>query len=156
MLEQNIIHTEERDYEMAQLEAAAKARDEQAFVTAQKTVDWQERPPKDFIRAIRLALSAGAYRVARHLSAQGAEYYPHEVDLQKYARLLAPPQVKRSKERSDPTLKANRDWLMMHGDSFHGRWVALQNGELLGSAASLELLVRQVGETNGILLTKVY
>ncbi len=144
------------DYQMLQLESAAKLGDERAFLAAQKMIDWQRRQPEDFISAVQLALSAGAYLAARRLSAKGAERYPNHAELQKYARILAPPKVTRSNRPPDPTLRANRDWLMTHSDSFQGQWVALRNGKLLGSATSLEALVAQIGDTKGILLTKVY
>ena len=55
-----------------------------------------------------------------------------------------------------PDLRANRDWLMRHGDLYRGQWVALRNGELLGSAPSLQTLVAKIGDTKSILVTKVF
>jgi len=142
--------------EMAQLEAIAEAGDERAFLMAQKAMDWERRPPEDFFQAIQLALSVGAYLVARRLSFQGAERYPQHSELQKYARVLAPPKVTRSNLPPDPTLKTNHAWLKTHGDAFRGQWVALRDGQLLGMATSLQALVEQVGEAKDILFTKVF
>ncbi len=144
------------DYEMAQLAAAAQAGDGSAFVAIQQAMDWSRRPPPDFIRAAQLALAAGAHHAARILSAQGAERYPGDRELQKYARILAPPKVIRRALPPHPTLKANRDWLMSKGNQYRGQWVALRNGELLTVAGSLKSLVDEIGDTTGILVTKVF
>lgn len=146
----------EADDEMTQLEAVAQTGDERAFLAAQKAIAWEQRPPQDYIRAIQWALSSGAYLIARQLSTQGAERHPQHSELQKYARILAPPKVTRSDLPPDPTLRTNRDWLKTHGDVFKGQWVALRDGQLLGSAASLKALAAQLGDTTDILLTKVF
>jgi len=144
------------DYEMLRLEAAAQSGNEQAFVAAYHSMEWSGRTSDDYIKAIQWALAAGTYLAARHLAAKGAERYPDHAELQKYAHVLAPPTVIRRGLPPDPSLRANRDWLMRRSDQFRGRWVALRNGELLGSAPSLQSLTQQIGDTKGILLTKVY
>ncbi len=144
------------DYEMAQLEVAAQTGDESSFLAVQTSMNWQNRSPEVFARAVQLALSAGAFRAARSLSAIATTRYPDHAELRKYARVLAPPKVTRSTRPADPTLKANRDWLMVHGDQYRGRWVALRNGELVDSASSLQLLSDQLRDTNGLLITKVF
>lgn len=144
------------DYEMLQLEIAAEVGNEQNFLTAQKAINWQRRTPDDFIYAIQLALRVGAYLAARILSNEGAKQHPQHNGLRKYADILAPPKVTKSDRPPDPTLKANRDWLMAHTETFKGLWVALRNGELLGSATSLELLVAQLDNTKDTLLTRVF
>lgn len=146
----------EIDQEMIQLEIAANAGDERAFLAVHEAMNWSGRPPEDFIYVIQLALSVGAYQVARHLSTQGAEYYSQHSKLQKYARILSPPKVIRNDLPPDPTLKTNRDWLKTHSESYRGQWVALRDGQLIGSADSLKSLVDQIGNTEDILLTKVF
>lgn len=141
---------------MARLKAAAEAGDEQAFLSAQRMIDWRLRPPEDFLGAVQLAFAAGAHLAARRLSSQGAAQYPDHRELQRYARVLAPPKVTQSNLPSNPTLKANRDWLMMQGDQYRGQWVALRDGELLESAPSLKSLAEQIEDTKGVLLTKVF
>ena len=144
------------DDAMASLESAATAGDERAFLAAKDMVDWETRPAADFLRAVQLALSAGAHMAARNLAAQAAVRYPDDADLQKYARVLAPPRVLRSDAPPHPGLRANRDWLMTCGDKYRGQWVALRQGKLLGAADSLAALKELIGDTNDILLTKVF
>ena len=93
--------------------------------------------------------------MARELSAEGVRRYPHNSELQKYARALAPPKVVRSDLAPTLSIRANRNWLKEHVQSYKGRWVALRNGELQGMANSLDDLVEQLGDTKGMLLTRV-
>lgn len=141
---------------LAALRAAAAAGDERAFLLAEAQISWQRRPAADFLQAIQFALSAGAHRSARKLAAQSAIRYPKHTELQKYARVLAPPRVTVSPLPPDPGLKANRDWLMDHGDEYRGQWVALRSGQLLAVAASLKELTEEIDESDGMLLTRVF
>jgi len=140
---------------MGLLEGAAESEDESVFLSIAKAIDWTTRLPEDLLRAIHLALRVGAFSKARELSAEGVRLYPHNPELQKYARLLAPPKVVRSDLAPTPSVKANRNWLKEHIQSYKGRWVALRNGELQGAANSLDELVEQLGDTKGMLLTRV-
>jgi hypothetical protein len=135
------------------LRAAADTGDEQSFLAALGTVEWAEMIAVDFLLATRLALKAGAYLAARMISARGLERYPEDSELQKFARALAPPRVISAAVPPDPAVAANQEWLRAHGAEHSGKWVAVKNGELLGSADSLKQLVEQVGDTNGVLLT---
>ena len=137
------------------LNGATESEDESVFLSIAKAIDWTARPPEDLLRGVHLALRVGAFSFARELSTEGAGRYPHNPELQKYARVLAPPKVVRSDLAPTPSVKANRNWLKEHVQSYKGRWVALRNGELKGVANSLDELVTQLGDTKGILLTRV-
>jgi len=140
---------------IALLERAAESGDESVFLGIEKAIDWSARLPEDFIRGINLALKAGAFLLARELSAKGAKRYPDHLELQKAARVLAPPKVIRSDLPPTPSVKANREWLKENAKNYRGRWVALRNGEIVGVATSFDELAKQVGDTRGILLTRV-
>jgi hypothetical protein len=118
-------------------------------------LSWTTRPQEDLLRGVHLALRVGAFLFARELSTEGARRYPHNPELQRYAGVLAPPKVVRSDLAPAPSVKANRNWLKEHVQSYKGRWVALQNGELKGVANSLDELVERLGDTKGMLLTRV-
>jgi hypothetical protein len=143
---------------LVQLEAAAEAQDESAFLVAYRTANWQSISAPDFTRAVRLALTAGAYGAARSLAIEGAALYPKYIELQKMAHILASPEVKGAANQATLGVKANRDWLKSNWDSYRNRWVALREGELLDVADSLDELVEKVGELKGtgILVTKVH
>lgn len=141
---------------MSQLEKMAEAGDKSAFLETLEEIEWSDRSSTDFVHAIRLALKVGAHKVARQLSAEGANLYPGSSELSKYDRVLAPPKVVSKNARPDPSRKANREWLKKYGSGYGGQWVAIRNGELLDTAKSLKELVEQVGGTEGMLLTRVY
>jgi len=145
-----------KDDHMERLEIAASRGDERAFLDAQTAVNWAERPATDFLRAIHLALAAGAHMAARNLATQGTARYPDDPELEKYARVLAPPRMLPNSPRSNSGLRANRDWLMANGAKYRGQWVALRQGELLGVGDSLHALINEVGSTDGILFTKAH
>lgn len=144
------------DDAMARLEAAAAAGDERAFLAAKDAVDWGARSAADFLRAVHLALSAGAHMAARNLAAQGAQRFPAYAKLAKFARILAPPQVIHAPAQPNAGVRANRDWLMAYGEDYRGQWVALREGYLLAAGDSLDSVIAQVGGTDSILFTKVF
>ncbi len=147
----------EREYKeriMARLEDAASAGNERDFLEALKEVEWRNRTPGDFTRAIQLAFKVGAHLAAGQLSVEGAKYHPDDPEIQKYARVLAPPKVVSRRLPPNVSRKANRDWLMAHSGEYKGQWVAVRNGELLGEAKSLKELVEKIGNTEDVLLTR--
>lgn len=143
------------DFLLAFLEEVAEAEDEAAFLFIGKAIDWSGRTAEEFVRGIKLALKAGALLFARELSSEGVKRYPDHRELQKSARVLAQPKVIRSDLPPVPSVKANREWLKEHAKDYRGRWIALRNGELKEDANSFDELVEKVGDTQGILLTKV-
>jgi antitoxin (DNA-binding transcriptional repressor) of toxin-antitoxin stability system len=142
--------------EMATLRDAAKRHNEKAFVAAMRSMDWSNRPAEDFLIAAKLALEAGAFDAARHLSTLGVKAHPGDSRLLKYADALAPPKIIRRQLSQDSSIKANRDWLKTHGEEHRGRWIALRDGVLVGEATSFSDLVKEVGKGKDILITKVY
>ena len=148
--------TKDREEGTAMLEIAAEKSDEMAFVQAVSEIDWPQRPAADFARAVRLALAAGAHLLARNLAAQGARLHPDHLELQKMARILAPPRVVRADLPPDPSVQANHAWLRAHADEYRGRWVALRNGQLIAMGYTARELKAQLESTDGILLTRVF
>jgi len=144
------------NHEIYSLESAAKAGDHGAFLLQLSAINWRGRPPGEFVRVIQLALDVGLRLEARQLAAKGVAWHPDHKELQKYARVLAPPRVVRSGLPPDPTLKANSDWLVANRARYSGQWVAIRNGELLGAAASADELTQQIGNKTGALLTVVH
>jgi Arc/MetJ-type ribon-helix-helix transcriptional regulator len=113
--------------------------------------------PDDLVRAIRQALEAGEAGRARQLALEGAQRYPAHAELHTYARVLAPPttRVVPASPTSRASVKANGAWLKAHRLAYRGRWVALRAGALVRAADSFEALVADLGDTTGLLLTKV-
>jgi hypothetical protein len=143
------------DYEMVGLETAAEAGDERAFVMIWKAMDWRAHPPEDFVRAVRWALAAGAHLAARQLAIQGAECYPGNAELQKFARALNPPRAVRSHLPPDPSAKADTDWFTKYSAEYRGQWVAVKNGCLLGAAITIQALMEIVPEWRKATITQI-
>ena len=141
---------------MAALIVAAQEGDESAFIEAANEIDWLQRSPADYARAVRLALAAGAHRLARRLAVQGVERYPEHPVLQKMARILAPPRVVETEKPSTTSVRANQGWLRTHADRYKGQWVALRDGALLASAETAKELKRHLDSTDGVMLTRVF
>ena len=147
--------TEDRGDELDTLVVAAELGDEAAFLRAANQLDWSRRPTSDFDRGIRLALAAGAHLFARSLAGQGAKLYPREQELQKMARILAPPRVVRRHLPPDPSMRANQAWLVEHTAEYRGRWVALEQGNLVATAPTVAELRPHLNSMTGVLITKV-
>jgi hypothetical protein len=113
--------------------------------------------PDDLVQAIRQALEAGEAGRARQLALEGAQRYPALAELQHYTRVLAPPttRVVPASPASRASVKANGAWLQAHRTVYRGCWVALRDGVLVRAADSFEALVADVGDTTGLLLTRV-
>lgn len=144
----------ERPLTLARLEEAANKGNDRAFVSILSEVQWQNWPSSDFVRVLKLSLKAGAHKAAQYIATEGVKHHPDSVELQRYAHLFAPPRIIARNLPPEPTLAANREWLKNHRHEYSGLWVAIRNGELLGTASSLEELVSQVGSTENVLLTK--
>jgi len=118
--------------------------------------DWSGRPAGEVLRVVQLALMAGASLAARRLSQAGAARFPPDAELQKYARVLVPPKVTRRAGPPDLTLIANHDWIKREADAYRGQWIALRNGELLGTADTFDALADQFPDPRDILLTRIF
>jgi hypothetical protein len=135
------------------MEAAAEAADERSFIAAFNRIDWKLQPPEALMRAVRLAITADAPLVARKLATEGAQRHPEHAELQKAARVLAPPKVIRSDLPPNPGMAHNVRWLKEQGAPYRGSWVALREGQLLATADSLQALIERVGKHRDILYT---
>jgi hypothetical protein len=134
---------------------AAELGNEVLFVRALSQINWAHRPASDYVRGVRLALAAGAHLQARSLATQGAQRYPDHVELQKMARILAPPRVVRTGLPADPSLRADRQWLQANRSRYAGRWIALKQGRLLAAGETVSELRAKLGDLRGTLVTKV-
>ncbi len=139
------------------LETAAQRGDEDDFLAVIDAIERKDFSPQDYARLIRLALSAGAHLKARKLAQEAAGRFPEDEELEKTARILAPPQVASAKLPPSPAVRDNHNWLKTFGGEYRGLWVALKDGALLGSAQTLQQLIAQVGnpKDRGILVTRV-
>jgi hypothetical protein len=145
------------DYDLFRLKIAAKI-DISVFLEIVKGIDWDHKTAEDFISGIDLALEVGAHLSARELAMQGAEIHFDSEELQKYARVLAPPKLLSKPHRANVQPKANIEWLQANRNNYKGQWVALQNGVFIASAKTYKALVTHIGDVKdrGILITPIY
>jgi hypothetical protein len=139
---------------MARLARAAARASESMFLEAVDRVDWANRSPNDYLRAVQLALQSGAHLAARNLAAQGAAQHKENLELQRQANILAPPKITR-RVASNSSQRPNKDWLNNNENQYRGKWVALRNGELLATANTIDDLLPQIESREGVLLTIV-
>jgi hypothetical protein len=137
------------------LEITAANADENGFIEAASTIDWSSRGVGGFRRAVRLAIRAGAYLFARNMANQGAELHPEDAELQKMARILAPPRVVDADIPRSRSVRANHDWLRENASEYEGQWIALRHGTLLASGRSAREVWDRLHTTEDVMLTKV-
>ncbi len=140
---------------ISQLEVAVSIRNARAFENILESINWENRSASEFNRVIDLALRMGAYKSARRISRMGQARYPQDDRIQKYHTVLAEPAVTQRAVPFNPSIRANRDWLRAHRDEYRGKWIGLQNGNLLSSADSIDELIASIGEGQGVLITRV-
>jgi hypothetical protein len=132
------------------LEEAARKGDEPSFLKGLENITWAGRPDTEFIRAIKLAFKAGAFRAALYIASEGVKHHPGNAVLQKYVRVLNPSQPSAAEPIAEANPQANREWLKANAHRYKGKWIAIRNGELLGASKSLESLVEEVGRKFGL------
>jgi hypothetical protein len=128
------------------------------FTEAVATLDWCNKPAWFFKQAIGLALQLELSTIAHKLTSMGCELYPGDADLKRAERVLAPPKVIETARPSRKGLSESMAWLQHHAVEYRGVWVALEAGELIGTAPSRDVLVRELGERGqrpGILITRI-
>lgn len=136
------------------LEKAARNSNEEDFMYAVEKIDWTQKSAIAFVRAARLALSVGVYLIARRLAERGTKLHPHHTELQKMARIFAPPRLI-STAPAQIAVKANDEWLRDHATEYRGQWVAIKAGKLLAKGRSVKELNEQIEDTSDILLTRL-
>jgi hypothetical protein len=141
---------------ISQLELAVSVRNARVFEKLLQDITWEHRSASEFNRTVDLALRMGAYSDARRIAQIGQVQYPQDDKLQRYCSILAEPVVTRREVPFDPSIRANRDWLRTHRNEYQGKWIGLQNGNLVGSADSIDELMNSLESNRGVLVTRVY
>src|SRR5574341_1765008 len=127
-------------------QAASDPEESAAFYDAVRRISWKTVPAAQLKQAIDMAVSVGAVQLASELAMLGSETYPDSDSLARYARILAPSKVTRLEGPAAPGAAASMAWIREHAGRYRGLWVAVEEGRLLGTAASRKELVRQLGD----------
>ncbi len=139
------------------LEAAAETGDNAAFAHALGSLNEAALTADEFVQLIRLALASDRGLLARRFANQGAAAHPQHEELARFAYVLAPPKViTTARQTSQQDWDANRHWLKEHGARYRGQWVVLDDGRLMGAAASPKQLAETLGDLKKYFLTIAY
>lgn len=139
---------------LGHLEALAEAGNEVGFLSVLAALNWKTYSADECVTIMRLALEAGAIGAVESIASEAAKDHPDSTEVQRYARLYAPMRrvpSEHSGYRVDHA--ANRTWLEEHAGQYQNQWVAVRDGHLLATAPTAKQLVKELGDTKGILLT---
>jgi hypothetical protein len=138
------------------LEAIVAEQMPRVFAALAETLDWSDRRPDELTVAIDLALQQEMPALAIRLAQLGGQLFPDHERIQRAARVLAPPNIQSTHLPPAEGLEASRRWLREHATEYHGQWVAVREGQLVGAAPTLdELEVVRGEDIMSILVTKV-
>jgi hypothetical protein len=101
--------------------------------------DPEERTPESFLEEIEKILSSGTLQGAREIAEQGLALFPNHAELKQAHHALRPYERARvvpGYNVSDP--RPSYEWLNKNGQKFRGKWVGLDNGELVAASESFD------------------
>jgi hypothetical protein len=139
----------------AAIEKAVDRRDLSSFLASVQAINWKKRSAAELVKTIRYALSLGAPAVAQQLAQLGAHEFGDDPVINRMARILAPAKVLRANLPPDPGVLQNHEWLKKHASEYRKHWVALQNGNLLSSGASIAEVKSKLPDRKGILIMRI-
>jgi len=152
-------NSQEKD-DITRLEESAHADNREEFAALVDEIDWAARSPDDLIRAIDMALYQEMTTLAIDLAQLGGRLFPDHERVQRAAQVLAPPVTRVSHAPRIKGLSESMTWFDKHagGRQYHGQWIAVRGGKLVGSAQSLDELMTTVGddeEARSTIVTRV-
>lgn len=113
--------------------------------------------PEQYITAINRALSRNNFHQAADLAGEAFKCYPNSDKIKPYMQLFGPRPVDFHRLPPNPEMSLNFNWVVQNRQGYRGRWVALKAGNLVGDAASLDELKKQLGDRiNFLFCTVVY
>jgi predicted transcriptional regulator len=116
------------------LERAASSGSRRKFQETISAINWTTTQPDQFILAIDLALELGDTTLAAELCGKGQQRFLDNSQLQRLAQVLASPKVTISKQPPLEGLSATLRWVEENASEHRGHWVAIKDGNLIGSA----------------------
>ncbi len=138
----------QRDTLVADMLAAAENNARSTFVDLVEKTAWQTRTPEELREALDLSLSLDMVPLARELANLGVQIFPENQIFARAAYVIAPAQVVGTRPADPIKLEPSRKWLRENAGNFHGVWVAVREGKLLGTAPTLKELNEMIGLEN--------
>ncbi len=140
--------TAQPDALVADMLAAAENNARSTFVGLVEKTDWQTRTPEELREALDLSLSLDMVPLARELADLGVQLFPENEIFARAAYVIAPPQVVGTQPAGRIKLEPSRKWFRENAGKYHGVWVAVREGKLLGTAPTLKKLIELIGPEN--------
>lgn len=98
--------------------------------------------PESFLEEIRRIIESGTLQGTREIAARGLELYPDHPELQRLHHALRPFEVRvvPGYRYSDP--RPSYEWLKKNAQFYRGKWVGLDNGELVAATDTFEEVLK--------------
>ncbi len=100
--------------------------------------------PESFLEEIRAIINSGTLRGAREVAERGLALYPDHPELKHVHHELRPFEVKVNPDGWILDPLPNYKWLAKNKDAYLGKWVGLDQGELVLASDSFEAVLKAV------------
>jgi hypothetical protein len=105
------------------------------------------RSPQETLARLCCLLGEGAVSEARALVEEAQHRWPDSPQVQKWARLLEPPQARVCRGTNAPSRSQEYAWLREHAHEHPAQWLALLGDTLIAADANLTRVLEIVRET---------
>ncbi|MGA9852122.1 MAG: hypothetical protein WBR15_04260 [Gammaproteobacteria bacterium] len=113
-----------------------------------------ERP----INQLRWLIKDGQISEARRHALFLTAINPYDESIARIRSIVDKPSVKLTQSATGKSIRGNMEWVKMHGSTYHGMWVALDNGSLLRadeSRTKLQAWLKENNDTDHVMILKV-
>lgn len=111
------------------------------------STEWHNQPAYILKKVVNLAITLDMKTTAYELALLGQRIYPQDEGLAHYADVLAPTRILNKKVAPVVSLSASSEWISQNSANYHGLWIAVLDGELLGFDESRKALIKKLGES---------
>jgi hypothetical protein len=144
--------------EFEQLEAAFNDRDHQRFLCLIEGMDVSDYQPDEITVLIDYCLSLDMVSAAFDLAAKARALSPNNARIESAFNALKPPKFIGTRPPQAVGMGKSQTWFKANASLHKGKWVAVNNGNLLAEADSLKELKNKIDENDmnpGTVIEKV-
>jgi hypothetical protein len=119
------------------------------FTEAMQATDWDAQDVDFFRQAVKLAFFINQLSLLHELVERGHQRFPDDDFLAHMQDVLTVKPARISKIPPDPNQALSQEWMKRNSHRYKGSWIAVLDGELLGTATTLkELMVSVRAQTD--------
>jgi hypothetical protein len=137
-----------QEAKFAPFETAITEKNYQKFDRLIKGLDLSDYQPTEITVLIDLCLSLDMIAAAFDLAAKARELYPSHIKIESAYKALSPPKFIGTRPPQAAGLKKSQAWFKENASHYKGKWVAVNNGNLLAEADSLKELKNVIDEND--------